>query len=296
MWSRLLGSKEQEFHPQSGKTTILKFAIIARSEKEKANMINSTQENTATHKKVETENNFNTLPYGTNCKDILKLINVIKLKENNAEAIEKLYSKPNITQTINLLKILDISQDGLSFSEQGRNYAYEADIDKKQAILLQYLLKYPAYEYFILHILCHDFQSSFDIEENYIRRETTLLAIERYWTQFQYGSSETNIHDGAILFGQLVELAGLGKFIVGRRGEKSRIQWKKNARDLINKVYNLVQSSDNKLGKDKFRYRDNKSWSKTNINSSLYSQTSHKKPTHLLQEKIDNDNKIKNII
>ena len=256
-------------------------------------MVSSIQEKTASHKRVEAENNFSTLPYGTNCKDILKLINVIKIKENSSEAIEKLYDKPNISQARNLLKILDISQDGLSFSEGGRNYAYETDTDKKQALLLQYLLKYPAYEYFLLHILCHNFQSVFDTEENYIRRETTLLAIEKYWIQFQYGSSETNIHDGATLFGQLIELAGLGKFIIGRRGEKSRIQWLKNAKDSINKAYNLVLKSENKLVEDSYRYRGNQSWSKTNINSSQYSHSSPEKSTQLLKDKLDN--KIKNI-
>lgn len=211
--------------------------VLDTIKKEKENMASSTQEKVVTHKKVEAENNFDTLPYNINSKDILKLIDVIKLKENDSEAIEKLYGKPNISQTKNLFKILDISQDGLSFSKRGRNYAYEKNVNKKQALLLQCLFKYPAYEYFLLHISCYNFKSEIDTEEDYIRRETTLLAIEKYWIRFQYGSSKSNIHEGAILFARLIELAGLGRFIIGRRGVKSRIQWQKNAKDLISKAF-----------------------------------------------------------
>jgi hypothetical protein len=172
------------------------------------------------------------LPYGANINDLLKLIDVIKTTKHNANKIEieRIYSKSNINLARNILKVLDISQDGLNLSKNGRNYVYEIDQNQKQRLLLKTLLKYPAYEYLLLHIFCQDFRLEADTEEHHLRGETGLSTIEKYWEQYNYGISQINRNKAAILFGQLAQLAGLGKLILGRRGMNSRIQWKENAK------------------------------------------------------------------
>ncbi|MEL7408890.1 MAG: hypothetical protein AAFN00_18400, partial [Cyanobacteria bacterium J06558_2] len=66
-----------------------------------------------------------TLPYGANSEDFTNLIDAIKIKQGNDLGIKQVYGKPNIENARKILKVIDISSDGLSFTDEGRQYAYE---------------------------------------------------------------------------------------------------------------------------------------------------------------------------
>ncbi|MEL6438713.1 MAG: hypothetical protein AAFQ80_05585 [Cyanobacteria bacterium J06621_8] len=121
-----------------------------------------------------------TLPYGANSEDFTNLIDAIKIKQGNDLGIKQVYGKPNIENARKILKVIDISSDGLSFTDEGRQYAYETNQAEKQLLLLKMLLKYPAYEYFLLNI------------SNNKLSETSLEEIQGYWGKNSYGTSEYN--------------------------------------------------------------------------------------------------------
>ena len=83
-----------------------------------------------------------TLPYGASSEDALNLIDAIKIKHGNDKGIKQVYNKPNIENARKILKVIGISFDGLTFSDDGRKYAYETDNDQKQLTLLKLLFQY----------------------------------------------------------------------------------------------------------------------------------------------------------
>jgi hypothetical protein len=56
-------------------------------------------------------------------------------------------------------------------------------------------------------------------------RPTPLAWVETWWATHGYGSSESNRTEAAPVFAKLVEAAGLGRFVQGRKGRASRIEW-----------------------------------------------------------------------
>ena len=49
--------------------------------------------------------------------------------------------------------------------------------------------------------------------------------METWWATQGYGSSRSNRQEGAALLGRLVEYAALGRYVPGRRGYPTRIEW-----------------------------------------------------------------------
>lgn len=171
-----------------------------------------------------------TLPYGATSEDVLNLIDAIKIKYDNDKGIKQVYGKTNIENARKIIKVLGISDDGTTFTKHGRKYAYEADNDTKQLILLKLILKYAPYEYFLLNV------------SNEKLSETSLEIIQNYWGKNTYGASEYNRNNASISFAQLVELAGLGTFKLGRKGKSTRIEWNPKAATLIRDTYQEISS------------------------------------------------------
>lgn len=227
-----------------------------------------------------------TLPYGANSEDVLNLIDAIKIKPGNDKGIKQVYGKPNIENARKILKNIGISSDGLSLTEEGREYTYETDQIKKQEILLKMLLKYPAYEYFLLNI------------SNEKLSETSLEEIQGYWGKNSYGTSEYNRNDASSTFAKLIELAGLGIFKLGRKGRQSRVEWNPNTEKLIRDIHNLITSKiDNKkntiehLENENSPQQSNDSWLNNNktvepiVDNSSYH--SDKQETELVREVLE---------
>lgn len=198
---------------------------------------------------TEIETTDETLAYGATGEDILNLIDAIKIKHGNDQGIRQIYSKPNIENSRKILKVLGISSDGLTFSAEGREYAYETDTDNKQSILLKLILQYPPYEYFLLSI------------SNEKLSETSLEIIQNYWGKNSYGTSENNRNEASTTFVRLVELAGLGKFKLGRKGRQSRVEWNPGAEKLIRDIHKKNSLDSNRETE--------------NLNQSIEKNTSH---------------------
>jgi hypothetical protein len=56
-------------------------------------------------------------------------------------------------------------------------------------------------------------------------KPTPLDWLVTWWAAHGYGSSESNRSEAAPVFAKLVEAAGLGRYVQGRKGHPSRIEW-----------------------------------------------------------------------
>lgn len=166
-----------------------------------------------------------TLPYGTTSDNILKLIDAIKKKEGNEESIKKVYSGKKLDTTRKSLEIIGIIEEGLTLSNFGRALVFETDEKIKKKIFLERILEFPPYELLLLNIGQQGFPD-----------ETDLEVIKSYWGKHSYGSSPNNREEAAVVFGNFLELAGLGQLVVGRRGKNSRIKWNPKVSSLINET------------------------------------------------------------
>lgn len=166
-----------------------------------------------------------TLPYSTDDEDLLRLIEAIKKKPDNEKAIKEIYNKSNFETSRKALEILGILDEQLSFSPAGKELAIEREDSCKRELFLKFFLRYPAYGHF-LESIAH----SGDLPVT----ETETESIKDYWWKHNYGSSGNNREDGVVAFGKLLQLTGLGKFMNGRRGKPSRIEWNPDAKALIN--------------------------------------------------------------
>lgn len=163
-----------------------------------------------------------TLPYSTDNEDILRLIEAIKKKPDNEKAIREIYNKSNFETSRKALEVIGILDSQLSFSKAGKELAIEREDGCRRELFLKFFLKYPPYGHF-LESVSHGGDLSI----------TETETIKDYWWKHNYGSSGNNREDGVVAFGKLLQLTGLGKFVTGRRGKPSRIEWNPGAKALI---------------------------------------------------------------
>lgn len=168
-----------------------------------------------------------TLPYKTDDQDILKLIEAIKRKPDNEKAIKEIYNKTNFENSRKALEVLGILDGRLDFSSQGKELAVERDDSQRERLFLQVFLRYPPYGHFLESVSQANSLSTTDTK-----------MVQDYWWKHNYGSSGNNREDGVVTFGKLCQLAGLGKFVPGRKGLLSRIEWKPEAKALIDSACN----------------------------------------------------------
>jgi hypothetical protein len=88
-----------------------------------------------------------------------------------------------------------------------------ADPAEKRALLRRAMLDFPAYGELL--------------QELRGRGQATVDAfwIEAWWATHGYGGSPSNRQEGVAVLGRLAEHLGLGRYIQGRRGHPTRVEW-----------------------------------------------------------------------
>jgi hypothetical protein len=99
-----------------------------------------------------------------------------------------------------------------TLTDTGRHLAL-ADEGERRAVLRRALLEYAPYGALLAEI------------ERRGERETTADWVETWWATHGMGNSGSNRREGAATLGRLAEWAGLGRYIPGRRGRPTRIEW-----------------------------------------------------------------------
>jgi hypothetical protein len=107
--------------------------------------------------------------------------------------------------------LLGFVHDG-ELTQRGRELAL-ADTAARRALLRDALLAYPPYRLLL--------------QELHARGLTRVEAgwIEAWWATHGFGGSQSNRQEGVAVLGRLAEYAGLARYVQGRRGYPTRIEW-----------------------------------------------------------------------
>jgi hypothetical protein len=88
-----------------------------------------------------------------------------------------------------------------------------ADEAERRTILRRAVLEYAPYRDLLAEV------------ERRGERETTSHWVETWWATHGIGNSGSNRREGAATLGRLAESVGLGRYIPGRKGRPTRIEW-----------------------------------------------------------------------
>ena len=179
-------------------------------------------------KSVSKSTRVNSLPSGTTVENLLNLINVLIKNNKNEESVKALFglSSSAYSNTKSALKSFGIIEnDSLSFTTVGREIAYSGEDDKKEEVT-NIVKCYEPYDLVLNSIVT----SRNDI------KITDIDTIKNLWGKADFGSGDRNRNDGATLFMSIIEYIGLGKYVIGRGSNPTRIEWVDNIKEKINSM------------------------------------------------------------
>lgn len=164
-----------------------------------------------------------TLPYGTTSDNIVKLLNAIKNKQGDDKGIRATYTGTKFETTQTALETLGIIS-GLELTTLGKSIAFESDENKRKIAYLKAVLGYTPYEYFL----------SF-ITQSTTPTETDIETLKNFWGKSSFGTAN-NRSEAATVFFSILQLSGLGEYIIGRKGKKTRFVWASNYSEIIKRM------------------------------------------------------------
>lgn len=163
-------------------------------------------------KNNEKEKKQESLLYYATRENINKLIEAIKLKPGNEKDIKISFGTGKYLETKKALITLGIIDDTMQFTTIGRNIAYNSP--DAQKLWFELIMNYKPYESYINSFIISNKGTNIDIDTS---------DIKNFWGRSGFGSSEQNRKDATSTFAAFLELAGIGEFTIGRRGNSSRI-------------------------------------------------------------------------
>lgn len=175
------------------------------------------------------------LPAYTTVENLLLLIDTLKRKNKESD-VKAIFSKGEsaYTNTKSALRTFEIIGDEtLEFTAFGRQIAYSQESDKVKE-MTKILVNYAPYEVFLLSIISKD-----DITK------TEISDLVNFWGKSNNGSTERNREDAAKLFMSLIGYCGMGKYVIGRGKNSTRIEWCEDIKDRIQKLSNQYSVESN---------------------------------------------------
>lgn len=177
----------------------------------------------------------NNLPAYTTSDNIILLLDVYKKKNGKEDEAKMMFGKGNSTysNTKSALRILElINEDDCTLTESGRTIAYSNE-DEKKIEILDVITSYSPYEA-VLHNILKEGESF----------ETDIEVITNFWGRFGRGSSQGNLEEAAKLFGNIIQYVGLGQFVIGRKGKKTRVIWNSDAYEIFHETIGKCREAE----------------------------------------------------
>ncbi len=174
----------------------------------------------------------NNLPAYSTIDNMLLLLDTLKRKKKEDE-VKAIFGKGGsvYTNTKSALRTLGFVEiDSLEFTDKGRKVVYSQDEDRKNE-MVKMLVTYPPYEVFLMSLLQKNNLNTTEVDE-----------IVNFWGKANYGSTERNREDGAKLFMSILDYLELGKYVIGRGNNSTRIEWES---DIIERIQRLIDLQSN---------------------------------------------------
>lgn len=161
------------------------------------------------------------LPYRFHAEDLLTATETLRVHGSDSGALEAtLRSKAVYVKAgMDLLGLLEPGT--LQLTALGRDLAYGRQDGSHRRAFLKIMLAFEPFR----NALTHFVASRTDVSD--------VDTIAAYWGRLGTGVSNKNRAEGALVFCHLCQAAALAKLVVGRSGEKSRIQWDAQASSQI---------------------------------------------------------------
>jgi hypothetical protein len=158
------------------------------------------------------------LPYRTDPDDLHRFLVARTRGRPLSQVRTQNFAPKNFEGTLAAVDALALVEDKAGdLSALGRRYAVSNPAERA-GLLREILGSFPPYALLLEAILAGD-----------TREPTPLEWIETWWASHRFGSSESNRAEATPVFAKLVEAAGLGTYIQGRKGHVSRIEWTADA-------------------------------------------------------------------
>jgi hypothetical protein len=171
----------------------------------------------ATEKPVRHGDLQTALPYRFHSEDLLTGVETLRVHGADSRALEAaLRSKAAYVKAgLDLLGLIEAGT--LELTALGRDLAYGRQDGSHQRAFLKILLAFDPFRSALTHFVASRVDVS-DVDN-----------IAAYWGRHRTGVSDKNRSEGALVFSHICQAAGVAKLVVGRSGEKSRLQWEPNA-------------------------------------------------------------------
>lgn len=179
------------------------------------------------------------LPYRTTGEELSRLIEARARGRDLAQIQGLNFAAGSFQGTLVAAQALGfVDPETQDVSRTGREFALAPDSERRR-LLFQALLRFEPYELLI--------EAVFDRGD---ATETTLEWVQTWWSTQGYGSSQTNREEASSAFAKLVEYAGLGSYLQGRRGYPTRIQWVDGAGERTKEVLRAPEGPQSTVGEE----------------------------------------------
>jgi hypothetical protein len=152
------------------------------------------------------------LPYRTGPEELIRWVEARARGRAGSGSRQEERGAKSLEGTAATAAALSLAAPDGTLTETGRRFAL-ADGAGRRALLREVMLGYAPYRELLAEI------------DRRGDRETTADWIETWWATHGVGNSGSNRREGAATLGRLAEWAGLGRYIPGRRGHPTRIEW-----------------------------------------------------------------------
>jgi hypothetical protein len=175
------------------------------------------------------------LPYRTDADEMRRFI-AARVRGRTPEQIRSLgFSAKSYEGTASSAEAMGLLEDkNGAASALGRRLAL-AEPHHLAEVVCDVVLGYPPYSLLVESVLMGGGPVP-----------TPLEWIEMWWATHGFGTSESNRAEAAPVFARLVETAGFGTFVQGRKGHPSRVEWSAGAAALL--MHRAVAVGDRRAG------------------------------------------------
>lgn len=158
------------------------------------------------------------LPYRVEGQDLEKMLEH-RARGRSMDQIRTLgFSNKGFEGTRRAAEALGFLDQEGEVTELGKKFARARDAGARQRMVLQRMMQFEPYGLLLTSLLDDGTPAKTELDE-----------VEIWWATHDFGNSESNRERGSTAFGRLVDYVGLGKYILGRGGHPSRIEWESDA-------------------------------------------------------------------